>query len=428
MLTVYDKPMIYYPMSTLMLAGIRDILIISTPRDLPGFRSCSVTAGNWACASPTRSSPPPMGWLRPLFGRSVIAGITAAWYWATYLLRLRLFRAVRGSRLPKAGCTIFGYMSVTRGFGVVEFDGRETSFPLRKNPKTPNPTCRTGALFFRQPGNGHRQGHQPRPGELEITAVNNAYLEKGELKVELFGRGMAWLDTGTHHAMLDAANFVQTYRPGKACTSPVWRRSPTAAAYHREALLEQAKRFKSSTMAAISHSWPALRSCNRRRDENSACGSRRTTWPDADNMLSEGGCALGLYPPATRTPTSYRRICPFDLADPAAVDALCHRALRLIFNCAAFTNVDRCESEPDAAFRANALGPRNLATAARKSGAKLVHVSTDYVFSGGGQTPYAEWELCAPQMSTARRSFWVAVRQRILRALVYRPHRLAVRP
>lgn len=214
-LTVFDKPMIYYPLSTLMLAGIRDILIISTPRDLPTYKELfgngSKLGMNFSYAVQTE----PRG-LADAFilgadfiGNDSVCLVLGDNIFYGYGFSERLKKASE----RKVGATIFGYhVSNPTEFGVVEFDDNWNVLSIEEKPKVPKSDYAIPGLYFYDNNVVDiAKGVKPSArGEVEITEVNNEYLKMGQLKVELFGRGMAWLDTGTHRAMLAAANFVET--------------------------------------------------------------------------------------------------------------------------------------------------------------------------------------------------------------------------
>ena len=214
-LTVYDKPMIYYPLSTLMLAGIRDVLIISTPRDLPACKELFGTGESLGMNFSYVVQTEPRG-LADAFilgtdfiGNDSVCLVLGDNIFYGYGFTERLERAA--SR--KDGATIFGYhVSNPTDFGVVEFDEDWNVLSIEEKPSKPKSDYAVPGLYFYD-NNVVQIAKEVKPsarGELEITSVNNEYLKQKKLKVELFGRGMAWLDTGTHRAMLAAANFVET--------------------------------------------------------------------------------------------------------------------------------------------------------------------------------------------------------------------------
>lgn len=251
-LTVYDKPMIYYPLSTLMLAGIQEILIISTPRDLPVFQELFGDGSHLGLKFSYVVQEAPRGLAEAFIlgadfiGDDNVCLVLGDNIFYGYGFSGRLAAAAN----RKEGATIFGYhVSEPRAFGVVEFDKNGTVLSIEEKPEHPKSNYAVPGLYFydNQVVEIAKSIKPSARGELEITAVNNAYLQQGKLKVELFGRGMAWLDTGTHRAMLDAANFVEAVQTRQglyiSCIEEIaYRRG----FINKEQLLVQAERFKKS--------------------------------------------------------------------------------------------------------------------------------------------------------------------------------------
>ena len=215
LLTVYDKPMIYYPLSTLMLSGIRDILVISTPQDLPRFREL-LGDGSWLGLSLSYAEQPkPEGLAQALLiARDFLGGGPACLILGDNIFYGHGFvESIRAAADRDRGATVFGYwVKDPERYGVVEFDAEGTAVSLEEKPAAPRSNWAVPGLYFYD-GRASDLAASLRPsarGELEITDLNRLYLEQGELKVEKLGRGIAWLDTGTHESLLQAANFIQT--------------------------------------------------------------------------------------------------------------------------------------------------------------------------------------------------------------------------
>ncbi len=252
MLTVYDKPMIYYPMSTLMLAGIREILIISTPRDIKGFEQLFGDGAQLGLKIEYAVQEQPRGLAdafivgETFIGSDNVCLVLGDNIFYGYGFTERLKRAAA----RKQGATIFGYhVANPKAFGVVDFDKDGNVLSIEEKPAEPKSNYAVPGLYFYDNRVVDIAKHvKPSArGEIEITAVNNAYLELGELKVELFGRGMAWLDTGTHRSMLDAANFVEAVQTRQglyiACLEEIAYNNGFIS---REQLLAQAEKLKTT--------------------------------------------------------------------------------------------------------------------------------------------------------------------------------------
>lgn len=213
LLAVYDKPMIYYPLSTLMLAGIREILIISTKRDLPAFQELLGDGRQIGLELSYATQEKPNGIAEAfLIGEEFISGDSVALILGDNIFYARGFsHTLRHAQSHKTGATIFGYyVQDPRDFGVVEFDKDWNVLSLEEKPDKPKSNYVVPGLYFYDNDvvSITKSISPSARGELEITSVNNAYLRRGDLRVELFGRGMAWLDTGTHEGLLEAADFV----------------------------------------------------------------------------------------------------------------------------------------------------------------------------------------------------------------------------
>ena len=213
-LTVYDKPMIYYPMSTLMLAKIKDVLIISTPRDISDYKELFGDGSQLGMHIEYAVQDKPRGLAdafiigEEFIGDDSVCLVLGDNIFYGYGFSERLANA----RSREKGATIFGYhVSNPTAFGVVEYDKDWNVLSIEEKPEHPKSNYAVPGLYFYD-NDVIEIAKNIKPsarGEIEITSINNEYLRRGTLKVELFGRGMAWLDTGTHHAMLDAANFIE---------------------------------------------------------------------------------------------------------------------------------------------------------------------------------------------------------------------------
>lgn len=212
-LPVYDKPMIYYPLSVLMLAGIRDILIISTPRDLVCYQELLGDGSQFGIQLSYLSQEKPKGIAEAfIIGEKFIGTDAVALILGDNLFWGQGFSTILERAIKNEGARIFGYeVSNPQEFGVVEFDEKWRVLSIEEKPKVPRSKYAVPGLYF-YPNTVVDVAKQIKPshrGELEITSINQVYLERGELTVDLFGRGMAWLDTGTHKGLLNAANFVE---------------------------------------------------------------------------------------------------------------------------------------------------------------------------------------------------------------------------
>ena len=215
LLPVYDKPMIYYPMSVLMLAGLRDILVISTPHDLPHFQRMLGTGSAFGINLSYAEQPHPAGLAEAfLIGEKFLATGPAALVLGDNIFHGdKLQDRCRMAASRAKGATIFAYhVSDPQRYGVVAFDSEGLAFSIEEKPAAPKSNWAVTGLYFYDPDVVEiaKSVHPSARGELEITDVNRAYLERGDLHVEKLGRGYAWLDTGTHDSLHDAGSYIRT--------------------------------------------------------------------------------------------------------------------------------------------------------------------------------------------------------------------------
>ena len=255
LLPIYDKPMIYYPLSTLMLAGIKDILIISTPRDLPNFEDLLGDGSDFGINLSYKVQPSPDGLAQAfLIGEEFIGDDSCAMVLGDNIFYgnglSALLKNAKENAEERGRASVFGYyVDDPERFGVVEFDDTGKVISVEEKPKNPKSNYAITGLYFydKRVVEYAKQVKPSQRGELEITDLNRIYLEDGTLDVELLGRGFAWLDTGTMDSLLDAGNFVQMVEKRQG----VKISAPEEIAYKqgwisKEKLLESAKRYGKS--------------------------------------------------------------------------------------------------------------------------------------------------------------------------------------
>jgi glucose-1-phosphate thymidylyltransferase len=259
LLPVYDKPMIYYPLSTLMLAGIKEILIISTPEDTPRFEALLGDGGQFGVSLSYKVQPSPDGLAQAfILGEEFLAGDCGAMVLGDNIFYgngfRRLLRAAVADAEENGRATVFGYyVTDPERFGVVAFDENGKATSIEEKPENPKSNYAVTGLYF-YPSDVCKRANQVKPsarGELEITTLNEMYLDDGLLDVQLLGRGFAWLDTGTMESLLSAANFVETIESRQGITVS----APEEIAYlnkwiDKEKLLESAAAYGKSPYGA----------------------------------------------------------------------------------------------------------------------------------------------------------------------------------